>query len=411
MSEAYDGEDEGEDGAAIPRPLSGVRVIALEQYGAGPFATLYLADMGAEVIKIEAPDGGDSARQAGPYFLDEHESHFFQTFNLGKKSLKLDMKSEEGQEIFRRLVATADVVVNNLRGDQPARLGLTYAALKDVKPSIVCAHLSGYGREGERATWPAYDYLLQAEAGFMALTGDPEGSPTRMGLSVVDYLTGLTTAFALTSALFGAARTGRGRDVDVTLYDVAMHQLTYPATWYLNEGVVTERRPRSGHPSAVPCELFPTRDGNIFIMCILPKFWERLCAIIERPDLPADPRFATPADRRANREALVAELDAMLATRTTAQWMDRMKGRLPAAPVLNLPDALDNPYFLQTGGIQTVDHPLKAGFRVVSNPIRLDGSRPVARHAPLLGADTVPLLSELGYSPEAMEGLRARKVI
>lgn len=406
MAEAY-----GEDSAAALRPLSGVRVIAIEQYGACPFATLYMADMGAEIIKIEAPDGGDSSRQAGPYFLDEHESHFFQTFNLGKKSMKLDMKTAEGQEIFRRLVATADAVVNNLRGDQPARLGLTYADLKDIKPSIVCGHLSGYGREGERAAWPAYDYLMQAEAGFMTLTGDPDGSPTRMGLSVVDYLTGLTTAFALTAALFGAARTGRGRDVDVTLYDVAMHQLTYPATWYLNEGVVTQRRPRSGHPSAVPCELFPTRDGNIFIMCILPKFWQRLCAIVERPDLAADPRFATPADRHANREALVAELDAALATRTTAQWMDRMKGQLPVAPVLTLPEALDNPYFRQTGGIQTVDHPLKAGFKVVSNPIRLDGERQPARHAPLLGADTVPLLSELGYSQEGIEGLRARKVI
>lgn len=406
MAEAY-----GEDSAAALRPLSGVRVIAIEQYGACPFATLYMADMGAEIIKIEAPDGGDSSRQAGPYFLDENESHFFQTFNLGKKSMKLDMKTAEGQEIFRRLVATADAVVNNLRGDQPARLGLTYADLKDIKPSIVCGHLSGYGREGERAAWPAYDYLMQAEAGFMTLTGDPDGSPTRMGLSVVDYLTGLTTAFALTAALFGAARTGRGRDVDVTLYDVAMHQLTYPATWYLNEGVVTQRRPRSGHPSAVPCELFPTRDGNIFIMCILPKFWQRLCAIVERPDLAADPRFATPADRHANREALVAELDAALATRTTAQWMDRMKGQLPVAPVLNLPEALDNPYFRQTGGIQTVDHPLKPGFKVVSNPIRLDGERQPARHAPLLGADTVPLLSELGYSQEGIEGLRARKVI
>lgn len=407
MSEAY----RGEDGIIDDRPLAGVRVIALEQYGAGPFATLYLADMGAEVIKIEAPDGGDSSRQSGPYFLGEQESHFFQTFNLGKKSMKLDMKSEEGQEIFRRLVASADAVVNNLRGDQPARLGITYVALKEVKPSIVCAHLSGYGREGARASWPAYDYLLQAEAGFMALTGDPDRGPTRMGLSIVDYLTGLTTAFALTSALFGAARTGRGRDVDVTLYDVAMHQLTYPAIWYLNEGVTTERRPRSGHPSVVPCELFPTRDGNIFIMCILPKFWERLCAIIDRPDLSADVRFATPPDRFVNREALVSELDAALATRTTAEWIDRMKGQLPAAPVLNLPDALDNSYFLQTGGIQTVDHPLRAGFRVVSNPIRLDGERPVARHAPLLGADTAPLLSELGYSPAAIEGLRARKVV
>lgn len=394
-----------------PRPLAGVRIISLEQYGAGPFATLYLADMGAEIIKIEAPAGGDSARQSGPFFLAENESHFFQTFNLGKKSLQLDVKSAEGREILHRLVAGADAVVNNLRGDQPDKLGITYAALQDIKPSIVCAHLSGYGRTGERATWPAYDYLLQAEAGFMAVTGDPEQPLTRMGLSIVDYLTGLTTAFALVSALFGASRTGRGRDIDVTLYDVAMHQLTYPAVWYLNEGYQVERQPRSGHPFAVPCELFPTSDGNIFIMCILEKFWERLCAIIGRPELRDDPRFADPEQRRENREALADELDSMLSTRTTAEWMTLMAGQLPVAPVLRLSGALDNPYFAQTGGLQSVDHPLRAGFRVISNPIRLDGQRVAARPAPLLGADTDALLAELGYDAAAIQELRARKVL
>jgi crotonobetainyl-CoA:carnitine CoA-transferase CaiB-like acyl-CoA transferase len=397
-------------------PLAGIRIVAVEQYGAGPFATMYLADMGAEVIKVEPPatgraPGGDSSRQSGPFFLAENESHFFQTFNLGKKSIVLDMKQAEGREVFERLVASADAVVNNLRGDQPAALGLTYEALARVKPSIVCAHLSGYGREGERASWPAYDYLLQAEAGFMAMTGEEGSPPTRMGLSVVDYLTGITTAFAMTAALLGAARTGKGRDVDVTLYDVAMHQLTYPATWYLNEGFVVERRPRSGHPSAVPCELFPTRDGNIFIMCILPKFWERLCEIIGRADLVTDARFATPKDRYRNREDLVTELDTALKTRTTSEWMGLMAGQLPAAPVLSLPDALDNSYFASTGGLQSVDHPKRDGFRVISNPIRLDGERVAARPAPLFGQDTDVVLAELGYAEADIRRLRAGNIV
>jgi succinate--hydroxymethylglutarate CoA-transferase len=402
-------------GIAEP-PLKGIRIIAAEQYGAGPFATMYLSDMGAEVIKIEPPKtdkgaGGDSSRQSGPYFLGPDDSQFFQTFNLGKKSLTLDLRKPEGQAVLHRLVAGADAVLNNLRGDQPAKLGLTHAALARIKPSIVCAHLSGYGREGERAHWPAYDYLMQAEAGFLSLTGEPDGAPTRMGLSIVDYLTGITTAFALTAALLGAARTGRGRDVDVTLYDVAMHQLTYPATWYLNEGIETTRRPRSGHPSVVPCETFPTRDGRIFIMCILPKFWEKLCHLTGLPELLDDPRFQTNKARYENRDALIPLLDAALSTRPTGEWMARFAGQIPAAPVLTVGSALDNPYFRATGGVQSVDHSAHPGFQVLSNPIRLDGSRAQARPGPSLGEHTDGLLAELGYAPAEIAALRASGTI
>ncbi len=397
-------------GLARP-PLAGVRVIAVEQYGAGPFATMYLSDMGAEIIKIEAPGTGDSSRQSGPYYLGANDSEFFQTFNLGKKSLTLDLRQPEGQAILHRLVAGADAVLNNLRGDQPGKLGLAYDRLKAVKPSIVCAHLSGYGRSGSRAAWPAYDYLMQAEAGFLSLTGEPDGPPTRMGLSIVDYLTGITTAFALTAALYGAARSGIGGDVDVTLYDVAMHQLTYPATWYLNEGHETGRRPRSGHPSVVPCETFPTRDGQIFVMCILPKFWENLCRIAGCDDLLADPRFTTNRDRFENREALVARLDAAFATAGTGDWMSRLAGHVPAAPVLTVANALDNPYFRAHGGMQTVAHPARAELGVLSNPIRIDGHRAEARRGPALGEHTDAILAELGYTAAEIDTLRAARTI
>lgn len=295
--------------SAADGPLAGIRVLAVEQYGAGPFASMYLSDMGAEIIKIEPPagagrPGGDNSRHSGPYFLGEGDSQFYQTFNLGKKSVALDIRSPAGREAFEALVVTADVVLNNMRGDQPGRLKLDYASLGRINPRIICGHLSGYGREGERAAWPAYDYLLQAEAGFMHLTGEPDGPPSRMGLSVVDYFSGITLAFATSAALVGALKTGKGRDVDVTLYDVAMHQLTYPATWYLNEGTEVLRRNRSGHPSVVPCETFPTADGHIFIMCILPKFWVALCEGLGLPDLATDKRFATQPDRSSSRDAL-----------------------------------------------------------------------------------------------------------
>ena len=392
-------------------PLAGLRILAVEQYGAGPWATMQLADMGAEVIKIEAPVGGDVSRASGPHLLGPDDSHFFQTFNQGKASVALDLRPEAGRALFRRLAATADAVLNNLRGDQPDRLGLTHAALAAVNPRLVCLHLSGYGRTGDRAAWPAYDYLMQAEAGFMALTGAPDGPPERMGLSVVDYLTGITAAFALTAALVGALRTGRGRDVDVTLYDVAMHQLTYPAAWYLNEADVVARRPRSGHPSVVPCEVFPTADGHIFVMCVLPKFWESLCEGLGLPDLPRDPRFDSPRARFANRDALAAILDATLATRPTADWMARLAGRVPVAPVLTLAQALDNPYALANGTIAAYDHPARPGYRAVASPIRLDGARPRARPAPALGADTDRILSGAGLGPDDIAGLRRDGVI
>jgi crotonobetainyl-CoA:carnitine CoA-transferase CaiB-like acyl-CoA transferase len=392
-------------------PLAGVRILSVEQYGAGPFATLYLADMGAEVIKVEDPGSGDSSRASGPHFLGDNDSLFFQTFNLGKKSLALDLRQAAGRAVLRRLAAGADAVLNNLRGDQPGKLGLTYGDLGPLNPRLVCAHLSGYGRDGARAGWPGYDYLMQAEAGFLAVTGEPEGVPTRMGLSIVDYLTGITTAFALTAALYGAARTGKGRDVDVTLYDVAMHQMTYPAVWYLNTGDIVERRPRSGHPSVVPCEVFPTADGHIFLMCVLPKFWEALCRILGLPELTRDARFATPVARRANRDALAALLDAGLTAHPTGHWMAAFAGQVPAAPVLTLPQALDNPWLAQTGGIQAPGHPALPGMRVLSSPIRLDGARPLARTAPALGADTGAVLAAAGFSAAEMAALRTDGVI
>ena len=393
-------------------PLAGTRVLSVEQYGAGPFASMYLADMGAEVIKIENPAmGGDSSRASGPHFLGDGDSHFFQTFNLGKKSLDLDLRHPRGREVLNRLAAGSDAVMNNLRGDQPGKLGLTYDDLSAHNRGIVCVHLSGYGRVGERATWPSYDYLMQAEAGYLSLTGEPDGPMTRMGLSIVDYITGITTAFAMTAALLGAVRTGKGRDVDVTLYDVAMHQLTYPATWYLNEGDVVARRPRSGHPSVVPCETFPTADGHVFVMCVLPKFWVQLCRIIGLPDLPEDPRFVSPRDRLDNRDALAALLDAAFRQHSTAHWMGQLAGRVPVAPVLTLPESLDNPYFAQTGGIQSIDHPDRPGLRVLSNPIRLNGQRARATPAPKRGADTDAILRDAGFLDDDIAALRAERVI
>ncbi len=394
-----------------PLPLEGLRILTFEAFGAGPFGSMYLADLGAEVIKIEnRAQGGDATRGMGPYFLGEHDSHFFQTFNLNKRSVCLDLKTPEGQAAFQKLVAKSDAVLNNLRGDQPDKLGLTYTALKAANPHIVCAHLSAYGRDNERRGWPGYDYLMQAEAGYLHVTGEPGSPPARMGLSIVDYMTGITTALALLAALYGAARSGAGRDVDVSLFDVALHQLSYPGTWYLNDGLVTGRMPRSAHPTATPVQLFKTADGWIFVMCMTEKFWQELMRVIDEPQIAEDTRFATMPLRREHRESLTPLLDAVFERHTTAHWLAKLQGVLPAAPVNDMAQALQNPFPIATGMIRSTPHPMRPDFRSFANPIKLDGQRLPAKTAPGLGADTDAVLAELGYSSSEIEALRKRGI-
>jgi succinate---hydroxymethylglutarate CoA-transferase len=393
-------------------PLSGMRVIAIEQYGAGPYGTMQLADLGAEVIKIENPaDGGDMGRRVGPFFLGPDDSHFFESFNRNKKSITLDLKGDGARDVLFALVRDADGLLNNLRGDLAETLGLTYDALKEANPRIVCAHLSAYGRTGPRANWPGYDYLMQAEAGYLSLTGEPEGPPSRMGLSIVDMMTGLFAAFALLSGVIAARQSGQGRDIDVSLFDCALQNLNYLATWYLNEGHKQGREPRSSHPSLTPSQLYRTRDGYIFVMCNKEKFWPVLCDMIGRPDLVAHADFRTFKDRLANRQKVTALLDTALSECTTAEWLERFAGRVPAAPVNDIADALDNPFVRDGGRIWNVTHPARADFKMVAAPYTCPGDELPRNPAPALGQDTDRVLGECGLSPECIETLRQRGVI
>ena len=371
----------------VTGPLAGLRVLSLEHYGAGPYGTQLLAELGAEVVKVEnGAAGGDYSRSVGPYPLGDGDSQFHQSFARGKKSVNLDLKSEAGRARFERLVAGADAVANNLRGDQPEKLKIRYEDLAPLKPSIVCAHLSAYGRDNSRASWPGYDYLMQAECGFLSLTGEPGGPPARFGLSVVDYMTGSHMALGLVSAVLRARETGRGCDIDVTLFDTALHQLSYPAVWYLNEGLRTERLTRSSHPSVVPSQLFRTGDGWLFVMCQTPKFWGLFCAAIERPDLLAEERFSSPAERLANREALQDAIEETLGGESTLHWLQLLSGQVPVAPVNDIGQALDNPFVEEVGMTNRVDYPGRdGGLRMLSSPFRIDGERGPDRRGPLLG--------------------------
>lgn len=397
-------------------PLAGFRIISIEQYGAGPYGTMHLAQLGAEVIKIEPPrkdgkGGGDTARSVGPHFLRKDESLYFQAFNLNKRSLTLDLATPEGQAVLHKLVKTAHAVANNMRGDLPARMGVTYEALKDINPAIVCAHLSAYGRDNARAKWPGYDYLMQAEAGYCMLTGDPDGEPQRMGLSMVDFMTGTIMAVGLLAALVDAQRTGLGREIDTDLLSAGVHQTSYPALWYMNEGDVTGRTPRSAHPSATPSQMVKAQDGWMFVMCQLPKFWDVLMTRMRRADIAGDPRFATNADRLANRDALTQVLDTAFSEQPVAHWMALLEGYVPVSPVYGLDQAMDNPWLETIGMRDTVDHPDRAGLHVLASPIKVDGQRLPNRAGPLLGADSAAILQELGYSDEEATALRSAGVV
>ena len=394
-------------------PLSGVRIVSVEQYGAGPFGTQHLADLGAEVIKIENfHDGGDIGRAVGPQFFGPGDSHFYEAFNRNKRSLGLDLKHPKGQEIFRKLVERSDAVFDNLRGDLPTKLGITYAQLANVNPKIVCVHLSAYGRSGSRASWPGYDYLMQAEAGYLSLTGEPDGPPARFGLSIVDLMTGTTAAMALLAGLVDAQATGKGRDLDVSLFDVALHNLAYVATWYLNGGIVTNREPRSSHPSLTPSQLCRTKDGWLFIMCNKEKFWTALADAVGKPAWATDPEYSTFAARLKNREQVTQELDAVLTTAMTAEWISRLGGKVPIAPVYDVQQALENPFVAEQQLVLDFQHPEHGKIRGVASPVRLENSAVLpTRAAPRLGEDTDALLEELGYAPNLIGALREQMAV
>ena len=395
-------------------PLDGVRIVSVEQYGAGPFGTLQLADLGAEVIKLEnAAEGGDVGRSVrhpdDP--LAAGDSLFHQAFNRNKRSITLNLKHPKGRALYHRLIATADVAFNNLRGDLPDKLGLTYDALRAVNERIVCVHLSAYGRANERAGWPGYDYLMQAECGYLSVTGEPGGPPSRLGLSLVDLSSGLQAAIAMLAGILGARASGKGGDYDISLFDAAIANLAYVGAWYLTAGVKTGRATRSSHPNLTPSQLYRTRDGWIFIMCNKEKFWPALCTAIGRPELAAEPDFASFAERLRNRDRLTELLDEALIAHTTPEWLARFAGTVPAAPVHDIAGALDAPFTRSTGQIVSYDAPDGTTVTTTGPAIRLPGTAPLTRAAPSLAGDLDAVMTELGIDPAELEALKAEGVV
>ena len=384
-----------------PAPLADLRILAVEQFGAGPFGTKQLADLGAEVIKIEDPESrGDVSRYIPPYQQDE-DSLFFETFNHNKKSVSIDLRHPLGREAFESLVRKVDVVFSNLRGDGPERLGLTYNSLRHLNPSIVCCSLSGFGMSGPRRNDGAYDYVIQGLAGWMSLTGGPDDPPMKSGLSLVDLAGGYVAAISIMAGVWAARRDGEGCDCDLSLLDTAISLLTYVGTWTASRGYEPQRLANSAHPSIVPFQTFPTSDGWLVIACAKEKFWQRLVVVLRRLDLGEDPRYATFASRLENRALLGGELESEFRTRPTDEWVEMLREvGIPAGAVNDVAAAVTDPQVVARDGTMDVDHPTLGRITHMRSPLRVGGQRVALGRGPFRGEHTEALLTELcGYDP------------
>ncbi|MGW0592763.1 CaiB/BaiF CoA transferase family protein [Streptosporangium sp. NPDC002607] len=393
------------------KPLEDIRIIAVEQYGAGPFGSVHLADLGAQVIKIEDPRvGGDVGRYVPPYGEGE-DSLFFETFNRNKRSLSLDLSSAAGRRVFEDLVKVSDVVYSNLRGDVPAKIGITYDDLKQLNPAIVCCSLTGFGMTGPRRKEPGYDYVLQGLAGWMDLTGEPDGPPTKSGLSLVDYSGGLVAALSLLAGVHAARRDGTGMDCDVSLYDTAIGMLTYPAAWHLNAGFTPARTRHSAHPSLVPFQAFEAGDGWLVVGCAKEKFWARLAEVVGHPEwAEPDSPYGSFAGRQRNSVELLGLLEEIFRRRTVAEWLRVLyPASIPCAPINDVAAALEEEHTRARGLRVTTEHPRFGTVEQVASPVRVGGEPPTYRRAPLRNEDFDLVVRDIvGYDDATIDELKAQ---
>ena len=393
--------------------FAGVRVLDLSRMLAGPYGSMLMADLGAEVIKVEEPDGGDPMRVMGPPFLPGGESAYFLSINRNKKSVALDLTRDAGREAFLDLARVADVVWDNFRPGLMARLGADHETLRRANPRLVCCSISAFGQDGPYRDRPAFDLALQAVGGAMSLTGEEGRAPARMGLPMGDLAGGMFGALAVAGALFRRERTGQGAVVDLSLLDCQVSLLTYLAQYFWADGKVPGRM-GSGHASVVPYQALPAKDGFLVVAVFAEKFWAGFCRAIGRPDLEADPRFEDNARRVEHKAALVPLLEALFPARTVAEWLEALRGEgVPAAPINSIDQVLADPQVQHRQMVVETVHPALGPLPTIGTPIKLDGVLGLeARPAPALGEHTDEVLTGwAGYSRERLAGLRRHGAI
>ena len=396
-------------------PLGGIRVLDLSQVLAGPASSRMLGDLGADVIKVEIPGVGDGSRRMGTSFLNG-ESLYFLTFNRNKRGITLNLRSDEGREIFHRLTQVSDVVLDNFRPGVMARLGVDYDTLIKFNPSIICCSVSGFGKDGPYRDRPVFDSVIQAHSGAMSVTGEPGRPPAVMGFAVTDIGGSYGATVGILSALLARERTGEGQQVDLSLLDVQLTFQGHLSEIYLGRGAIPG--PGGSVQSAnLPNGAFATKDGEYLqIHCATQKFYEvlvdKLAANVDGFEgLPQDDRFIAIDGRRKNWEELKTLLEEAFATKTAAQWMDIMGDEVPIAPVNTIADAFSDPQVLHRNMLVEADHPLAGTYKMPGNPIKM-GQEEVFRPAPTLGQHNWGVLVELlGYSRGEVEALTERGVI
>ena len=390
--------------------LKNIKVVDLTRTLAGPFSTMMLGDMGAEVIKIEEPENGDETRSWTPFW--NGESSVFVAFNRNKRGISVNLKEQEGIDLVLSLVKDADIVVESFRTGALDRMGLGYSDIKTINPNIIYCSISGYGRTGPLANKPGYDLLIQAYSSLMNLTGETDGMPMRVGFSLVDLFTGMMAYGSMMTALYHRNVTGKGQWIEAALLDGQVAAMSYHGTAYLATGI-DPLRMGSGHPSLVPYQSFGGSDGNFILGVANNGLWQRFCNSIEHPELLEDPRFRTNDDRVANRSECVRALNNIFGDHTVSYWVEKIsEAGVPCGPINQVSDVVNDPHVLSRDMISGIEHPNIPDLRFPGSPLKLTETPPTIRRAPpLLGQHNEEILNELGYSSESIDSLRDRGVI
>lgn len=396
----------------MPQPLAGLRILDLSRVLAGPYCTMLLSDLGAEVIKVERPGTGDDSRAWGPPFA-AGESAYYLCANRNKKSITVNLKSATGQEIIRRLAGLSDVLVENFKVGELTELGLGYDQLKMLNPALVYCSITGYGQTGPDSELPGYDFIIQGRGGVMSITGEPDGEPMKVGVAIVDVTAGLFAANAIQAALFARVRTGRGQVIDISLLDSQVAWLANVASNYLVSGQRSGRF-GNGHPTIVPYQSFRARDGFFCLAVGNDGQWQRLCRMLGHPELAVDPHFATNPARVQHRNELIAVLQEIFLTQDTAFWLREITvAGIPCGPVQTIDQVFADPQVLARDMLWTVPHPTAGEVRLTGSPLKLSETPVTCRaHPPLLGEHTDEILTSLlNYSGEEVARLRAEGVV